>query len=240
MTKGFQFDRRWMLLDESGKFITQRIEPTLALFKLQWTGTQFNIHFGTDTIALHPEQAEGSVIETRVWDDAVTVQEVSPYHSEWFSDKLKSKHKLVFFPEKNARPVDASYQVNHEHVSLADAYPYLIIGQASLDDLNSRLDDPVPMNRFRPNLVFTGGKPFEEDTWKDFTIGEKTFRGAKPCSRCILITTDQDTAQRRAEPLKTLASYRTRNNKTYFGQNVLALQPGEIKVGDPISVHSYL
>jgi uncharacterized protein len=115
-----------------------------------------------------------------------------------------------------------------------------VIGQSSLDDLNSRLDHPVPMNRFRPNIVFSGGAPYEEDTWKNFTVGDNLFSGTKPCSRCIMITTDQDTAKRNAEPLKTLARYRNRNNKTYFGQNAIALRAGEIKVGDNISIQSYL
>ncbi len=239
--KGFRYDRRWMLLDSKGTFITQRINPKLALFKLHWNQTSFQITYNQHSLTLDPNATPNEAqVRTKVWDDEINVSEMSRDHSAWFSEMLQENVTLVYFPENNTRPVEQQYQVRNEHVSLADAFPYLIIGQASLDDLNSRLKEAVPMNRFRPNLVFTGGEPYEEDTWKNFSIGTKSFVGAKPCARCILITTDQETAKRGAEPLRTLASYRSRNNKTYFGQNVIVLEPGEIKVGDPVSVQSNL
>ena len=140
------------------------------------------------------------------------------------------------FRKKIPGRVDPRYEVNHEQVSLADAYPFLIIGQSSLDDLNSRLTESLPMNRFRPNFVFTGGEPFEEDTWRNFSIGSTRFVGVKMCARCPLPTVNQDTAERGAEPLKTLSTYRKRDNKVYFGQNLVALDHNSVSVGDTITI----
>jgi len=168
----------------------------------------------------------------------VTVQEVSAHHSEWFSKNLGFRCKLVAFPEENERPVDERYCVGDDQVSLADAYPLLLIGQSSLDDLNERLKTPVLMNRFRPSVVFTGGEPFEEDTWSRFTMGELTFAGVKLCKRCVLITIDQETAERGVEPLATLSTYRRRDNGVYFGQNIIPTRTGKISIGDEIIVNT--
>lgn len=235
MEKGLAFDRRWMLIDETSTFMTQRVHPMMALFKLSIQNSKFNISFKDDFIELpfiHP--VIPTEIKTNVWDDEVITFEVSEEYSKWFSGKLGMKCKLVSFPEENNRPVDIRYKINNENVSLADGYPLLIIGQSSLDDLNSRLELPVPMNRFRPNLVFTGGQPYEEDTWKFFTIGKNKFAGVKPCARCILTTVNQDTGEKGKEPLATLAKYRQKENKIYFGQNVLAIDHNEIHEGDEI------
>jgi hypothetical protein len=121
-------------------------------------------------------------------------------------------------------------------VSFADAYPFLIIGQSSLDDLNERLDKPIPMNRFRTNFVFTGGKPYEEDNWKDFKVGTAEFKAVKPCARCVITTTDQTTAQRAVEPLKTLSEYRRINNKVMFGMNLICNKSGVISVKQKIEL----
>jgi uncharacterized protein len=119
-------------------------------------------------------------------------------------------------------------------VSFADAYPFLIIGQSSLDDLNSRMDVKLPMNRFRTNFVFTGGKPFDEDNWKDFMIGNVKFRAVKPCARCVITTTNQETAERSSEPLRTLSTFRKSGNKVLFGMNLVADTIGVVNVGDEI------
>jgi uncharacterized protein len=124
-------------------------------------------------------------------------------------------------PDTTSRAVDRRYAPEGQMVSFADAYPFLVIGEASLADLNSRLEIPVPMNRFRPNLVFSGGTPFCEDGWRDFNIGDQPFRAVKPCARCIMTTIDQQTTTKNAEPLRTLASYRKQDNKVLFGQNVI-------------------
>ena len=130
--------------------------------------------------------------------------------------------------------MDPRYAVHEESVSFADGMPYVLIGQSSLDDLNQRLNEPVQMDRFRPNMVFSGGEAYAEDQFKQLQIGKVGFQVVKPCGRCVLITVNQQTAEKGKEPLATLATYRTVNNKVYFGQNAVALTPGIVSVGDPI------
>jgi uncharacterized protein len=235
--KGLQYDRRFMLVDEGGMFMTQRVFPKMALFKVSINDDQITVTHGAETISFPAVPSNTQPAKpVQIWDDLVMGNEVSPDVSQWFSYQLGMPCRLVFFPEENPRPVDAQYKVNDEHVGFADAYPLLIIGQSSLDDLNSRLADPLPMNRFRPNLVFTGGEAYEEDNWRNFTVGKTRFIGVKPCARCVLTTVNQDTGVKSAEPLRTLASYRSRNNKIYFGQNVVVVDPLEIREGDAVTL----
>ena len=237
MEKGLQYDRRWMLVDGDNIFMTQRDFPMLALFKLSIEENGFKIKKGDAAITL---PFKHSVIEqpvyTIVWDDPVTTFEVSEAHSRWFSERLGMNCKLVSFPEENPRPVSTDYAIHDEHVSLADGFPLLIIGQSSLDHLNQQLKSEIPMNRFRPNLVFSPGQPHEEDDWKDFTIGKNRFVGVKPCARCAVPTVNQETGEKGIEPLATLAKYRRKENKVFFGQNVLAVDHDEINEGDEIVV----
>jgi uncharacterized protein YcbX len=239
LPKGLQYDRRWMLVDEHGAFMTQRVHSQMALLKTKISETHLMVSHKDKFIELSLLPAYQENRQVKIWDDTVTAFEVDVEVSKWFSERLDSPCKLVYFPEQNARPVDPLYKVNNEHVSLADAYPFLIIGESSLADLNDRLSQPVPMNRFRPNFVFTGGVAFEEDTWRNFSIGNNRFVGVKKCARCVVPTVDQETAARGVEPLKTLASYRTQKNKVYFGQNLVAVDHHEIKVGDRIKIESY-
>jgi uncharacterized protein YcbX len=239
--KGLQYDRRWMLADENGTFMTQRINPLMALFKLTIDGNKLTITFRKPDAGVHPsitfnttDAPAGECVHATIWDDRVEAIETDKQISAWFSKNLGMSCKLLSFPEQNPRPVDAAYQVNKEHVSLADAYPFMIIGQSTLDDLNSRMERKLPMNRFRPNFVFTGGEPYEEDQWRNFTIGKNRFVGVKPCARCVLTTVDQETAEKGAEPLVTLSTYRKNGNKILFGQNVVAIDHLEVQMGDQI------
>ena len=233
--KGLEHDRRWMLIDDDNEFMTQRIYPKMALFKLSILNDQFSITHTTDSINLSfTHSFIDAPIKAKIWDDVVDVFEVSATYSKWFSDRLQMNCRLVSFPEKHSRLVDERYQINHEHVSLADAYPFLLIGEQSLADLNSRLKDPVPMNRFRPNFVFRGGDPFAEDHWKKFSIGKTKFAVVKPCARCVLTTVNQDTGEKGVEPLLTLSQYRKKENKVLFGQNIIALNHFEVYEGDEI------
>jgi uncharacterized protein YcbX len=241
MGKGLEFDRRWMLIDENNVFMTQRIHTQMAMFKMELSGrkitvTKKNADSNQSVSFSVDATPSGKPIHAKIFDDNVDVVEVDPALSEWFSDHLQSTCKLVSFPEANPRAVDPKYKVNDENVSLADAYPFLVIGQSTLDDLNTRLNEPVSMNRFRPNFVFTGGEPYEEDTWRDFKIGENKFIGVKLCGRCVLTTVNQETAEKGIEPLYTLSTYRKREAKVLFGQNLVALDNGIVNVGDKISI----
>lgn len=238
MQKGLEYDRRWMLVDENGIFMTQRVYPQMALCKVSAHGPLFRISYENTSIDLPLQLREQESKKAQVWDDTVSVVEVSKDHNQWFSDILGLKCRLVHFPDNNVRLVDPRYRIREtDETSLSDAFPFLIIGQSSLDDLNGRLSSPIPMNRFRPNFVFTGGKPYEEDTWRNFNIGENRFVAVKPCARCVMTTVDQDTSAKSAEPLRTLSTYRKKENKILFGQNVIALDYANISVGDPITLN---
>lgn len=236
MEKGLPYDRRWMLVDANNHFMTQRQFPAMSQFHLSQLPGSFRIQHRTNSIDLPKNsQPTANVIRTKVWNDEVDTLEMDEKFNQWFSAQLGITCKLVYFPEHHPRPVDENYRVSGENVSLADAYPFLMIGQSTLDDLNSRLERPVEMKRFRPNFVFTGGQPFEEDSWKSFKIGSNRFLGVKPCSRCVLTTIDPATGELGKEPLATLSTYRKKENKIYFGQNLLAVDHGEIFEGDVIT-----
>jgi uncharacterized protein YcbX len=240
LPKGLEYDRRWMLVDENGVFLTQRVHRTMALFDVRESPQGFVISHQGDSVTLPYEQGSASnPFEVQIWDDRVVAFEVSSKFSSWFSEKLDVRCRLVAFPESNPRQIETKFATEGENVSLADAYPLMIIGESSLEDLNTRLLEPMAMNRFRPNLIFSGGTPYEEDTWNEFSIGGKQFNGVKRCARCILTTINPLTGIKGAEPLKTLATYRRANNKIYFGQNVIAHTQEEIRVGDTIQVKTY-
>ncbi len=240
LEKGLRYDRRYMLVDENNKFITQRAVPTLALFKLYFHESGFLISYQSESLIIPFEPLQKKeATPAIIWNDNVMVHELGDQINDWFTAQLKTKCKLVFFPESHKRDIDKEFAHNNEQVSLADGYPFLIIGKASLDDLNNRLKDAVPMNRFRPNFVFEGGKPFEEDSWKNFSIGSINFSGIKPCARCTITTVDQETAKTGSEPLATLSKFRKKESKVNFGQNLIATTLGEVKIGDEIKIESF-
>jgi len=228
-----------MLVDENSTFITQRKHFELALLQVSISGGKLNVaHKLTPElhISFGLDEDTGTAITVKIWDDTVTGMEVNPDVSSWFSTYLNFKVKLVKMPLEEQRFVDRDYASNDEIVSFADGYPCLMIGQAALNSLNEKLKEPVLMDRFRPNFVFTGGEPHEEDRFKTFYIGEIPFSAVKPCARCVLITIDQQTGEKGQEPLRTLASYRTLNKKIMFGQNLLPQALGTIRKGDEIRV----
>ena len=235
--RGLAYDRRWMLIDDKGMFLTQRKHHQMALLQveLKEEGLRvFNKHRPGDSHIIPIDPQTERFISVTVWDDTVIGQVVSDASSRWFSQNLGISCQLVYMPVSSQRHIDDKYAVNHETVSFADAMPYLLIGQSSLDDLNEKLREPLPMNRFRPNFVFSGGVAFEEDKWEKVKIGECTFKITKPCARCVMTTVDQETGKTGKEPLKTLSTYRMANNKVLFGQNMIALTLGKVQVGDEV------
>jgi uncharacterized protein len=235
--RGFRYDRRWMLVDAQGDFVTQRVHPRLALLQVALEETTLLITGKQDSnlrLTIPLDQAVGKEMTVQIWGDRVLAREVGTEESRWFSDFLGMELHLVLLPESSQRKMDPRYAVRAESVSFADGMPYVIIGQSSLDDLNGKLKTAVSMDRFRPNLVFSSGAPFVEDTWQQLQIGAVEFQVVKPCARCVMVTVDQQTGEKGKEPLHTLASYRTVNNKVYFGQNAVALGKGIVRVGDLI------
>lgn len=182
------------------------------------------------------EAGTGQFEKVVIWDDEVKAERVGKVYDLWFSQVLGEEVKLVKMPETVSRAVDKRYAKADEEVSFADGMPYLILGNAALNELNSRLTEPVGMDRFRPNIVFDGGEPFAEDDWKELLIGGVRFAVVKPCARCVMTTVDQKRGEKGVEPLRTLAGYRTRNGKVFFGQNALALEGGMVRIGDSIKI----
>ena len=238
---GFEHDRRWMLVDSDGKFITQRQLPAMALLQTAITANGIYVyhkHFPDTNITIPFLSSPAAIKKVQIFDDycdAWCYPEAAV--NNWFSAILNTDCELVYMPDDTQRLVDTVYAKNNEITSFSDGYPILIIGQASLDLLNSKLTEPLPMERFRPNIVFTGGTPNIEDSWKQFRINEIDFSGVKTSARCIIPTINQETAEAGKEPLRTLATYRSVDNKIKFGMNLLHKGLGSVKVGDMILVH---
>ncbi len=238
-TRGLQHDRRWMLVNEHGHFMTQREFPKMALLKpvIERDGIRV-INQNNDSILIPFDIAKQPLHQFAVWDDTCMGQFINDEIDEWFTQTLGIKSRLVYMPDDSEREVDQRYAKPGMITSFADAYPFLLIGQASLDDLNKRMALPLPMDRFRPNIVFAGGEAYSEDLMNHIEIADITFYGAKLCARCVLTTIDQQTAAKAKEPLKTLASYRMKNNKIMFGQNLVHENTGVISIGDELKVLS--
>lgn len=237
--RGLKYDRRWMLIDENNSFLTQREHPQMALFNVQIDGEFLTVSLKnneSEKIYLPLFSSLNKTLNVKIWDDACTAEIVDPEADGWFSEILKIKCRLVRMPESTKRLVDRKYSPEEKSVSFADGYPFLIIGQASLENLNEKLTQPLPMNRFRPNFVFTGGEAFEEDNWKQFRIGEVLFSALKPCARCMITTINQETGERGFEPLTTLASYRKKDAKVLFGMNLICNSTGTINLEDEITL----
>jgi uncharacterized protein YcbX len=222
---GLRHDRRFMLLDARGEFITQRKHPRMALITTALVGNSLAIAVpGAQTAAIELPVREGPRRTVRIWNDDVEAVEVKSPVVEALSEHLGERCSLVFMPHDTVRPVEAPYGAPGDRVGFADAYPVLLATRASLADLNARLPASVPaaaMDRFRPNLVIEGGDPYEEEAYPRVRVGALTFRMPKRCSRCAVTTVDQQTAAVGKEPLRTLATYRTENNYVYFAQNLI-------------------
>ncbi len=236
--RGLQHDRRWMLVDNNNRFLSQREIPEMALLKVAITSEGLLVTHSTQytqiQIPFLPETNQSG--EFSLFDDTCSGQYVSSQIDEWFTGILQYQCRLVYMPDSSKRIVSAEYSPVEKITSFSDAYPFLIIGQSSLDDLNNRLEEKVPVNRFRPNIVFKGGGAYQEDRMAHFRIGDIHFNGVKLCARCNVPTIDQDTAQGGKEPIKTLATYRNKKNKIYFGQNLIHTGEGTICVGDAIDI----
>ncbi|HRH59398.1 MAG TPA: MOSC domain-containing protein [Chitinophagaceae bacterium] len=236
--KGFEYDRGWMLVDENNIFMTQRELPAMALLQVMLADNGLNVqhkhNHASITIPYQPQT--NAMMMVQVWEDFCMAQLVSKEADEWFSEMLSISCRLVYMPADTKRTVDINYAFNNETTSFSDGFPFLLIGQSSLDELNSRMREPLPINRFRPNIVFTGGHAFEEDELAHFTINDINFYAVKPCARCPITATNQQTAERGKEPLLALSKFRRREYNVYFGQNLLHKGDGKIRVGDAIEV----
>ena len=235
--KGFRGDRRWMVVDERGVFFSQRTHPRLALISALPRGDVMTIAAsGAGSIEI-PADPAGERCRVTIWDDAVDARDAGDAPARWLSAFLGVPARLVFMPEESPRPLRREITGKGDEASFADAYPYLLIGQESLHSLSAHLATPVRMDRFRPNIVVGGCDPYEEDTWRRIRIGGILFHVVKPCARCVVTTVDQGSGSSDGdEPLATLGRIRRTGNGVLFGQNCVAGEKGEVRVGDRVEV----
>jgi uncharacterized protein len=232
---GFHYDRRWMVIDDAGRGLTQRTHPRLAVVRPSFQDQRLLVEApGMPVLELPLHPAPSVTTQVVVWSDTCEALWLGQPAADWFSRLLGCSCSLVYMPDETVRPANPAFAPAGTRVSFADAFPFLIISEESLGELNSRLATPVPMNRFRPNLVIAGGEPFIEDSLSRFEIGPMRFQVVKPCDRCAIPMTDQLTTQRGPEPLRTLATYRKRNGKVFFGQNVVHAGSGRLVAGDTL------
>lgn len=251
--RGFEFDRRWVIVGADGKFLTQRELPKMATIRVAVRGDSLDVTAnGSGTLRIEP-LVEGPRVATEVWGNAGEAIAYDVDTNEWFSDVLGNQVELRYMPNDAGRPVKPMFDAGGDKVSFADAYPVLLANEASMADLNSRMETPLPINRFRPNLVVSGATAWAEDGWKRIKVGDAIFRVVKPSDRCVVTTIDQARGESGGkEPLKTLATFRMSKdvfpetfelsfglqpNLVLFGENLIPETPGaRINVGDMVEV----
>lgn len=235
--RGLQGDRRWLIVDEDDRFITQRSHPVLATLQATLRGDGLELSSqGLAPISV-ARPSGGTRRLVTVWQSQVDAVDAGEAAAAWISRLLGFPARLVAMDERSHRPVDLAFGSEADTVSFADGFPLLLTSASSLDDLNARMEANLPMNRFRPNLVIDGAVPWQENDWKRVRVGEVEFRSVKPCARCLVTTTDQLTGERMGDkPLRTLATFSRWEGKAIFGTNLIPDGEGEVSVGDPVEI----
>ncbi|HTU44296.1 MAG TPA: MOSC N-terminal beta barrel domain-containing protein [Bryobacteraceae bacterium] len=234
---GLVRDRRWMLVDDEGLALTQRTQPRMVLMAPRFEGDDLIVEAPEmPPLRIRTWAGEGEWVPVRIWNDDLRVPHPDRRYSDWFSSFLGQSCRLVHLPEVVKRPVEAPYDKAPWHVSFADSFPLLVIGQASLDLLNEKLEAPVTMQRFRPNLVIAGSAAHEEDEWARVRLGGVELATGKACSRCSIPLVNPVTAETGVEPLRTLAQYRRLPNTVMFGHKMLVTTPGALRTGEALEV----
>ena len=234
---GLMYDRKWMLIDREGQFLSQRRLPRMSLISTALTDTQIIVSAANQSdLALDLKPILGDTVQCQIWKDECTAHLISKVADEWFSDFLNTDCRLVYLPHNQIRIVDQTYALPTDQTAFSDGFPFLLISQASLDSLNQEMQLNIGMNRFRPNLVISGCEPYAEDTWRDIKIGQIQFRLPKPCARCSIPTIDPNTGETSKEPLATLNRLRKWQTHVYFGQNALHDRSGILQVGDSVEI----
>jgi len=238
---GLLHDRRFMIVDDAGAFITQRELPTLAKLGTALDGDCLTLTWdglGTEQVPL--SMAAGPRRRVRVWRDEVEAIDVGVEVARFLSAALGVSASLVYMPDSTVRVPSLEYAKESDRVAFADGFPYLFASESSLADLNSRMEAPVPMNRFRPNLVVSGADAYAEDSWHELRVGDLRFEIVKPCGRCVITTTDQTRGERAGtEPLASLARYRRFRGEAVFGQNAVARSVGTLALGAEVHVEGW-
>jgi uncharacterized protein YcbX len=236
--RGIVGDRSMMIVDINNEFITQREMPRMALIEPALGSDGMALRApGMEELRFGPSN-EGRRVRARVWKSLCDAVDQGNDAALWLQEFLAAPVRLVRIADGFERRLNGQYaRSERDQTGFADGYPFLLISQASLDELNARLASPVPMDRFRPNIVVEGCAPFAEDGWRDFRIGDIRMAGVKLCPRCPIPTIDQARGEVTGrEPIKTLATFRTINQQVMFGQNVIAVNTGVLRVGDAVEV----
>lgn len=237
---GLLFDRHWMLMDEHGHFLTQRELPSLCTFFADIHENEVKITQGRNKISWPVQDYLPGSVETKIWDDKVTVHRVNSSIDEFFSDLLNKKVFLVKQSEVVIRKHAVKDWNQNIDVSLADGYPYLIVGTSSMRFLNEKTEKPVSYERFRPNILVSTSEPHEEDTWPFMKIGTVIFKKVKPCARCQMVNINPADGSKDDLVLKTLSGYRKDGYKVNFGALMVVVSNGMIHIGDELKVSRYL
>lgn len=229
-------DRRWMIIDEERSFITQRKYPQLARITTSLNNGVVTVDIpGEGSFELRPT---GESLRALVWRDWAEALVGEAEANEALSRFCGQNFRFVYMPDESFRQVDVARVSDRRRVSFADGFPFLITNSSSLDDLNKRLDVPVEMRRFRPNIVVDGDAAWDEDNWRQLIVGETTFSLVKPCSRCVLTTVDPDSGVKDpgVQPLKTLSGFRRTEDGVIFGMNAIHESQGQVRVGDTVTI----
>ncbi len=237
--QGLQDDRLFMLVDEKGLFITQRKYPQLALIKVQPMENGFNFRVGNNLpLVIQDVNFETKTLNIKIWQDECIGLVADEKVNQWFSQYLGFPVKLIKYDYRTPRASDPHYSLPSDIVSFADGFPLLVMSQSSLSDLNSKLESPVTMTNFRPNIIVNGCAAFAEDDWQQIRIGEVVFDAVKRCSRCVLITINPETGIKsdKGQPLKTLSQYRKGDGGVLLGMNLIPRSKGVIRVNDKIEI----
>lgn len=239
MHRGLEHDRRMMLIDENGLFLSQRTIPELALFKMKIVKDGYEIDYKNQVFNINLNDKMGKGLEVTVWDDDLTCHEVSEASSAWFCQMTGKKLRLVTMTDASKRVKELKISPYQSDVSLADGYPFLLLGSASMEELNTRIGKAIAIERFRANIVISTNEAHEEDKPMDlYNKNGVQFRVINPCARCQVVSIDPQDATISKDVLYELSKYRKDRNKVNFGANMIAINLGKIAVGDMLSIHN--
>ena len=238
--KGIAYDRQWMVVAPDGTMHSQRTLPAMATIASQLTTTECILHLsGQTSLKLPLANTEGTIKSVELWGQTLEAIHLSEAYDNALSEFLGTSSQLVYLPARSHRPIDPTY-AQGSTIGFSDGFPFLVANSASLEQLNENLAAPIPMNRFRANFIVDGASPFAEDRWKKIKIGPAFFSLVKPCTRCAIITTNQETGERDPEPLAALKTFRTLKspqiNGVIFGENAITNYFGTLKVGMPVEI----
>lgn len=235
---GPKWDRRFMLVDSTGRFVTQRQCPLMGLIQVRIDNQTLSFEFGDQHYAIHLNDAlTGKDYETvKVWDDVVTARLVQGDIHSWLSDILGRDVRLCFIDDATHRQVDPNYSRPGDRTSFSDGFPFLIISEASVDFLSDKLGREVEPARFRANIIVSGCEAFAEDEWKKIQINDIEFDIVKPCSRCVIPTLDLKTATKQPDVMQVMLKYRKQGKQVFMGQNAIHRSTGMLKLGDEIKI----